>query len=68
MPQMTLIRMPEGKSVEVTFTEDTEFNIDNGAEGATILALYRDGTQQILHVRETRQQILDARRAALANL
>lgn len=67
MPHLTLIRMPEGEPVVVTFTEDTEFNIDNGAEGATILSLYREGSQQILHVRETRQQIINARRAALAD-
>ena len=61
MPHMTLTRMPSRERVVLTFTEATEFNIDNGAEGATILALY----QNIVHVRETRQEILDARRAAL---
>ena len=39
MPQMTLTRMPTDEPVGLTFTEATEFNIDNGAEGATILAL-----------------------------
>lgn len=58
--------MPSGDPVTVTFTADTEFNIDNGPEGATILALYRDGSQRIVHVLETRQQIADARKAALS--
>jgi len=66
MPRMRLTRMPEGTSVELNFTTDTEFNIDNGPEGATILALYFNGSQRILHVRETWQQIVDARKAALA--
>ena len=61
MPRMTLTRMPDHESVLVPFEADTEFNIDNGPEGATILALYRQGSQQIIHVRETRAQILEAR-------
>lgn len=65
MPRMTVTGMPLGKPIVLTFTKDTEFNIDNGAEGATILALYHNGTQQIVHVRESREEILDARRAAL---
>ena len=65
MPQITLTRMPSGEPVGLTFTQATEFNVDNGAEGATILALYQNGSQHIVHVRETRQEILDARRAAL---
>lgn len=67
MPRMTLKRMPTGEPVELSFTEDTEFNIDSGPEGATILSLYRNGSQRILHVTETRQQILEARRAAIAD-
>ena len=63
---ITLTRMPNGDPVTVTFTADTEFNIDNGPEGATILALYRDGSQRIVYVLETRQQIVDARKAALS--
>ena len=65
MPKMTLTRMPSDTPVVLTFIQTTEFNIDNGAEGATILALYHNGSQHIVHVRETRQEILDARRAAL---
>lgn len=65
MPQMTLTRMPSDTPVVLTFVQTTEFNIDNGAEGATILGLYQNGSQQIVHVRETRQEILDARRAAI---
>lgn len=65
MPQMKLTRMPSGKPVELTFTKAFEFNIDEGAESATILALYQNGSQHIVHVRETRQEICDARRAAL---
>lgn len=65
MPQMTLTRMPSGEPVDLTFTEKTEFNIDNSAKGSTILALYQNGSQQIVHVRESRQEIIDARRAAL---
>ncbi|WP_282030002.1 hypothetical protein, partial [Paracoccus marcusii] len=49
----------------LTFAEDTEFNIDESAERATILALYRNGSQHVVHVRETRQEIIDTRRAAL---
>ena len=66
MPQMTLTRMPLGTPVVLTFAEDTEFNIDEGAERATILALYRNGSQHVVHVRETQQEIIDARRAALS--
>lgn len=65
MPKMTLTRMPSDTPVVLTFIQTTEFNIDNGAEGATILGLYQNGSQQIVHVRETRQEILDARRAAI---
>lgn len=65
MPQMTLTRMPSGTPIVLTFAEDTEFNVDKGAGGATILALYWNGSQQIVHVRETRQEILNARRVAL---
>ncbi|WP_282029950.1 hypothetical protein [Paracoccus marcusii] len=57
--------MPDHKPMLVPFEADTEFNIDNGPEGATILALYRQGSQQIIHVRETRAQILEARLMAL---
>ena len=66
MIHITLTRMPTGDPVELTFTKHTEFNIDNGPEGATIVALYLDGSQRIVHVRETRQEIIDARRAALS--
>ncbi len=65
MPRMTLTRMPNHEPVLVLFEADTEFNIDNGPEGATILALYRQGSQQIVHVQETREQILEARFKAL---
>ena len=65
MPQMTLTIVPSGTPVVLTFAEDTEFNIDEGAERVTILALYRNGSQHVVHVRETRQEIIDARRAAL---
>ncbi|WP_394227859.1 hypothetical protein [Paracoccus marcusii] len=59
--------MPDNEPVLVSFEADTEFNIDNGPEGATILALYRQGSQQIVHVQETREQILEARFKALGN-
>lgn len=65
MPKMTLTRMPSDTPVVLTFIQTTEFNIDNGAEGATILGLCQNRSQQIVHVRETRQEILDARRAAI---
>tara|TARA_R110000744_G_scaffold17406_1_gene47176 strand:+ start:236 stop:439 length:204 start_codon:yes stop_codon:yes gene_type:complete len=65
MPKMTLTRMPSDTPVVLTFIQTTEFNIDNGAEGATILGLYQNRSQQIVHVRETREEILDARRAAI---
>tara|TARA_R110001606_G_scaffold119705_2_gene251083 strand:- start:3523 stop:3726 length:204 start_codon:yes stop_codon:yes gene_type:complete len=65
MPQMPLTRMPSDTPVVLTFAEDTEFNIDESAERATILALYRNGSQHVVHVRETRQEIIDTRRAAL---
>ena len=68
MPRMTLTRMPDQEPVLVPFEADTEFNIDNGPEGATILALYRQGSQQIIHVRETRAQILEARFKALRGI
>lgn len=67
MPRMTLTRMPNDPVV-IQFEADTEFNIDNGPEGATILALYRQGSQQIIHVRETREQIISARLAVLSEL
>ncbi|MEQ5796301.1 hypothetical protein LZ686_16835 [Paracoccus sp. NFXS7] len=65
---MTLTRMPDNLPVAIRFEADTEFNIDNGPEGATILALYRRGSQQIIHVRETREQIISARLAALSGI
>ena len=49
MPHMTLTRMPSRERVVLTFTEATEFNIDNGAEGATILALYLSALLDGLH-------------------
>lgn len=67
MLRMTLTRMPDNEPLLVSFEADTEFNIDNGSEGATILALYRQSSQQIVHVQETRQQILEARLKALGN-
>ena len=66
MPRITLTRVPEDDPVVLQFEADTEFNIDNGPEGATILALYRQGSQQIVHVREAREQIINARLAALS--
>ena len=66
MPRMTLTRMPTGEPVDLSFTTETEFNIDSGPEGATILSLHQNGSQRIVHVAETRQQILDARKAAIA--
>ena len=68
MPRMTLTRMPDNDPVVLQFEADTEFNIDNGPEGATILALYRQGSQQIIHIRETREQIISARLAVLSGL
>ena len=68
MPRMTLTRMPDDNPVVIRFEADTEFNIDNGPEGATILALYRQGSQQIIHVRETREQIIADRLAVLSGL
>ncbi|WP_405403280.1 hypothetical protein [Paracoccus sp. Ld10] len=63
---MTLTRMADNTPFVIQFEGDTEFNIDTGSGGATILALYRRGSQQIVHVRETRDQIIHARLAALS--
>ncbi len=68
MPRMTLTRMPDRNPVVIQFEAVTEFNIDNGPEGATILALYQRGSQQIIHVCETREQIISARLAALSGI
>lgn len=67
MPRMTLTGMPGHHPVVLSFEADTRFTIENGPEGATILGLHRQGSQQIVHVRETCDQIIAARAAALWN-
>lgn len=62
---MRLISMPAGEPVDVTFNDETKFDIHPGAEGATVLVLWHGGVQRILHVRETPEQISAARNMAL---
>lgn len=65
MLSMRLICMPSGEPVDVTFSDETKFDIHPGAEGATVLELCHRGVQRILHVRETPEQISAARNMAL---
>lgn len=66
MAQMTLTRVPDGQSVRLVFSADTEFNVTTGPEGATILSLYQNGAQRVVHVCEGLEEIIAARIAGLA--
>lgn len=67
MLTMRLISMPAGEPVDVTFSDETKFDIHPGAEGATVLVLCHRGVQRILHVRDTPEQISAARSTALGS-
>ena len=52
--------------IDVTFDFQTEFSIEDWAEGATLLILYAHGCQRTMFVLESRREIQDLRLAALA--